>query len=88
MFLRDIAGLKMSLYCEDPTSVSTTSAHLVSHGSCQRGACHPHPANSEKRHMLYKKFWRCLAPWEYAWEDKRDIMPDCVIEVGPSSKSK
>ena len=23
-----------------------------------------------------------------AREDKRDIMPDCIIEVGPSSKSK
>ena len=53
----------------------------------------------KKRHMLYKKFWRCLAPWEYGKmritkearavrEDKRDIMPDCVIKVGPSSKSK
>ena len=35
MFLRDIAGLKMSPYCDDPTSVSTASAHLVSYGSRQ-----------------------------------------------------
>ena len=33
MFLRDRAGLKMSLYCEDPTSVSTASAYLISYGN-------------------------------------------------------
>ena len=58
--------------------ISTACAPLVTWKlpDFLRGACDPHPANSEKRHMLYKKFWRCLAPWEYAWEDKRDIMPD------------
>ena len=61
-----------------------------------RGACDPHPANAEKRYMLYRKFWRCLnaiGVWqneEYLTRkelrttrgDKRDIMPDCVIKVG------
>ena len=61
-----------------------------------RGSCDPHPANAEKRHMLYRKFWRCLKAlgvWrdeEYlqrkefrtARDDKRDVMPDCVIRVG------
>ena len=101
MFLRDIAELKMSLYCEDPTSVSTTSAHLVSHGSRQTSyevrvtpSC-----QFRKKACALQKFWRCLAPWEYgkmritkearaAQEDKRDIKLDCVIEVSPSSKSK
>lgn len=60
-----------------------------------RGSCDPHPANSEKRHMLYKKFWRCLSTlgvWKdegylqhketrTAREDKRDIMPKCIVEV-------
>ena len=60
-----------------------------------RGSCDPHPANAEKRHRLYKKFWRCLSDlgvWrdeEYiarkelrtVRDDRRDIMPDCVIEV-------
>ena len=60
-----------------------------------RGSCDPHPANAEKRHMLYKKFWQCLntlGVWrdeEYirkkelrtARDDRRDIMPDCVIYV-------
>ena len=48
MFLRDIAWLKMPLYCKDPTSVNTASVHLVSYGSCQTSyeVCDPHPANS------------------------------------------
>ena len=60
-----------------------------------KGMCGPHPANSEKRHMLYKKFWRTLKDlgvWqdpEYlkqkvqrtARDDQRDIMPDCVLRV-------
>ena len=61
-----------------------------------RGSCDPHPANSEKRHMLYKKFWRCLSTLGF-WrdeaylrrkesrtqrEDKREIIPDCIVEVG------
>ena len=63
-----------------------------------RGSCDPHPANAEKRHMLYRKFWRCLknlGVWqngEYlrrkevrtARDDRRDIMPDCVLEVRTS----
>jgi len=63
-----------------------------------RGTCDPHPANAEKRHMLYKKFWRCLnhlGLWqdeEYlrrkatrtVRDDRRDIMPDCVIDVRKS----
>ncbi len=60
-----------------------------------QGSCDPHPANAEKRHRLYKLFWRCLntlGVWqdeEYlttkelrtARDDRRDIMPRCVIEV-------
>ena len=59
-----------------------------------RGSCDPHPANSEKRHMLYKKFWRCLSTlgvWKdegylqhketrTAREDKRDIMLKCIVD--------
>ena len=59
------------------------------------GACGPHPANDEKRHRLYRKFWRLLQDvglWgdeEYlrrkerqtVRHDKRDIMPKCVIVV-------
>ena len=61
-----------------------------------RGACDPHPANAEKRYMLYRKFWRSLNAiglWrneEYLTRkelrtsrgDKRDIMTDYVIKVG------
>ena len=60
-----------------------------------RGSCDPHEANAEKRHCLYRKFWRCLrglgvwADEEYlrrkeartVRDDRRDIMPDCVLEV-------
>ena len=60
-----------------------------------RGSCDPHEANGEKRHRLYRKFWRCLnglGVWrdeEYlrkkegrtVRDDRRDIMPDCVLEV-------
>ena len=41
--------------------------------------------------MLYNKFLRSLAPRKCTKEtratreDKRDIMPDCVIKVGPSN---
>ena len=66
-----------------------------------RGSCDPHPANSEKRHMLYRKFWRCLSSlgvWRddgylrrkearTVREDRRDIIPDCIVEVGPWSES-
>ena len=59
------------------------------------GSCGPHPANAEKRHTLYRKFWRslkALGVWhdeDYlrrkeartVRDDRRDIMPDCVIEV-------
>ena len=60
-----------------------------------RGSASPHDANDEKRHVLYRKFWRTLKGlglWEDAEylrrkemrttkEDRRDIMPDCVIKV-------
>lgn len=60
-----------------------------------RGSASPHDANDEKRHVLYRKFWRTLKAlglWqdeEYlsrkalrtARDDKRDIIPDCVIKV-------
>ena len=56
------------------------------------GSASPHPANSEKRHMLYRKFWRLLKDrcvWQDAEylrrkegrtvrDDRRDIMPTCV----------
>ena len=60
-----------------------------------RGFCSPHPANDEKRHRLYKMFWRLLRDvglWmddEYlarkerrtAMYDKREMIPTCVITV-------
>ena len=60
-----------------------------------RGSCSPHPANDEKRHRLYRMFWRLLkdlglwADEEYlarkeartVRDDKREIMPRCVITV-------
>ena len=60
-----------------------------------QGQCDPHPANSEKQHMLYKKFWRTLKDLKVwrdegyllrkeertARDDKRDIIPDCIIKV-------
>ena len=60
-----------------------------------QGQCDPHPANSEKRHMLYKFFWRTLKDLKVwrdegyllrkeertARDDKRDIIPDCIIKV-------
>ena len=60
-----------------------------------RGSSSPHDANDEKRHVLYRKFWRTLKGlglWqdeEYlsrkelrtARDDKRDIMPECVVKV-------
>ena len=60
-----------------------------------KGSCDPHPANDEKRFQLYRKFWRLLNSldvWrdeEYLQrktrrtvrDDKREIMPACVIEV-------
>ena len=59
------------------------------------GSAGPHPANDEKRHMLYTKFWRLLADlcvWkdeEYirrkqartTRDDKREVMPKCVQQV-------
>ena len=60
-----------------------------------RGRCGPHPANDEKRHRLYKKFWRSLEDLGL-WRDEdyrrlksaralrddvREIMPECVIMV-------
>ena len=60
-----------------------------------RGSCSPHPANAEKRHMLYCKFWRLLKDmgvWrdeEYVRrkqektekDDRREIIPQCIIMV-------
>ena len=68
---------------------------VVSPPDFLRGSCDPHPANSEKRHMLYKKFWRCLSTigvWndeiylrrkeeQTARNDRREIIPSCIIEV-------
>ena len=87
MFLRDIAGLKISSYCEDPTSISTASAHLVSHGNRQTS----YEVRVTPILPIQKKGTCCLAPWECgkmritkearaALGDKRDIMLDCVID--------
>ena len=60
-----------------------------------KGSASPHDANDEKRHALYRKFWRTLQGlgfWhdeEYlsrkeirtARGDRREIMPECVITV-------
>ena len=60
-----------------------------------RGSCCPHPANAEKRYTLYRKFWgllKDLGVWRdesylikkqqrTARDDRRDIMPDYVIQV-------
>ena len=60
-----------------------------------RGSCGPHPANAEKRHCLYYKFWgllQDLGVWRdetylerkeerTVRDDRRDIMPFCVITV-------
>ena len=60
-----------------------------------RGSASPHPANDEKRHRLYRLFWRLLNDmglWrddEYLQRkeartsiyDKREIIPRCVITV-------
>ena len=60
-----------------------------------RGSCSPHPANDEKRYVLYRKIWGLLNDvglWKdddylsrkeekTARDDKRDVMPDCVIKV-------
>ena len=65
-----------------------------------RGSSSPHPANDEKRHRLYRLFWRSLKDlglWrdeEYlarkeirtSRDDKRDIIPKCVITVSSLSK--
>lgn len=60
-----------------------------------RGSASPHDANDEKRHVLYRKFWRTLKGlglWDNAEylarkelrttrDDRREIIPDCVITV-------
>ena len=57
-----------------------------------KGSCDPHPANDEKRHRLYRMFWRLLDSlglWndpEYilrketrtVWDNRREILPECV----------
>jgi len=37
------------------------------------GSCDPHPANFEKRHMLYKKFWRGLGTIG-VWNEERYVL--------------
>jgi len=60
-----------------------------------KGSCDAHPANAEKRHRLYRMFWRLLndlCVWqdpEYlrrkerrtVRDDRRDILPPCIIQV-------
>ena len=59
------------------------------------GSAGPHPANVEKRHVLYTKFWTLLQDlcvWndEYLHrkerrttrDDRKEIMPNCVLKVG------
>lgn len=60
-----------------------------------RGSCGPHPANDEKRHCLYKMYWKVLKDlgvWgdeEYlkkkeartSRDDRREIIPKCIITV-------
>ena len=65
-----IAGLKMSLYCVDPTSVRTASAHLMSYRSRQTSyevrVTPILPIQKKEIRMLYKQFWGCLAPGSMA----------------------
>ena len=60
-----------------------------------RGSASPHDANAGKRHELYRQFWkllRDLGVWrdeEYlarkeqrtVRDDRRDILPNCIIQV-------
>ena len=60
-----------------------------------KGSCDPHPANDEKRHRLYRMFWRLLVSlglWndpEYILrkeirtvrDERREILPECVTQV-------
>jgi hypothetical protein len=60
-----------------------------------RGTCDPHPANANKRHGLYRQFWRLLKDlglWrdpEYLSRketrttraDRREVMPLCILKV-------
>ena len=60
-----------------------------------KGACDAHPANAEKHHGLYRKFWGLLndlGVWrdpEYlrrkerrtVRDDRRDVLPACVLKV-------
>ena len=62
------------------------------------GSCDAHPANAEKRHDLYRQFWRLLSDlgvWrdpEYLMrkerrtvrDDRREIMPTCITTMGHS----
>ena len=63
-----------------------------------RGSCSPHPANAGKRDRLYQMFWRLLRDlglWQdqqylrqkearTVRDDRRDIMPECVLTVNNS----
>ena len=59
------------------------------------GTCGPHPAIDERRHRLYRKFWRLLLDLG-VWNDedylrrkeartscldKREFIPSCIIQV-------
>ena len=59
-----------------------------------RSSCDQHPENAEKRHHLYRMFWRLLTELffndpEYlrrkeagtVRDDLREILPLCVIQV-------
>ena len=60
-----------------------------------KGSCDAHPANSLKRHRLYKQFWRLLKEIGFFKDpdylrqkerktvrvDKREILPKCIVKV-------
>ena len=63
------------------------------------GACSPHAANDEKRHRLYRLFWKLLKDLG-VWRDelylqrksertvigdRRDIIPVCIITVNATT---
>ena len=84
---------------EVKTFVRTVSFHLalfLGHQIIFVGCVVPHPANDEKRHRLYIKFWKTLKDLNL-WndeeitaarkeertvrDDKRDIIPNRIITV-------
>ena len=60
-----------------------------------KGSCDAHPANAEKRHRLYRMFWGlvtelclfkdpeylCRKERKTVRDDRREILPTCVIQV-------